>query len=57
MIVSYNLDRPQDFLEKGLKLRKILITSLKILGGGGPKDTLAPQTDFWLGGAWPPWPP
>jgi hypothetical protein len=36
MIVSYNLDEPQDFLAKGMKFRKILFISLEILGGGVP---------------------
>jgi hypothetical protein len=44
----FNLDEPQDFQEKGLKFKKILFISLKILGG--PKDTLAPPTLISGGG-------
>jgi hypothetical protein len=55
MIVSYNLDEQKDFLEKGLKFKKILFISLKILGG--PKDTLAPPHSDFLGGHGPPGPP
>jgi hypothetical protein len=34
-ISSYNLDEPQDYLEKRLKIQNFFFISLKILGGGG----------------------
>jgi hypothetical protein len=53
MIFSYNPDEPQDFLEKGLKFRKIRFISLKILGGA-KRYSGPPPVWFLGGGAWPP---
>ena len=55
MIVAYNLDELQDFLEKGLKFREIFFNPFEN-SGGGAKDTLAPQSEFW-GEHAPPAPP
>jgi hypothetical protein len=51
MIVSYYLDEQKDFLEKGLKFRKILFISLKILGG---QKILWPPTLISGGGGMAP---
>jgi hypothetical protein len=37
MIVAYNLDEPQDFLEKGLKFREIFFNPFENSGGGGKR--------------------